>query len=150
MGRINVSTINAIVNKHLKSKAVQNKITALKKDVIKSEKGLNSTTQARMEEASRLLFETICARLPSSVLESMKRNGGLSNVNISKPTMKDEFYKIDIKIPPEALRRDSLYQKESPDGMDNIIALFDKGYKASHSVHGFWSTEGREVWSVTE
>ncbi len=150
MGRIDVSVINAIVNQQLKTKAVQNKITALKKDVIKSGKGLNSTAQSRMEEASRLLFETICAHLPSPILESMRKNGGLSNTEISQPTIKDECYKIDIKIPPESLRRDSLYKDKYPEGVDNIIALFDNGYKARKPVYGFWNTAGKTVSSVTE
>lgn len=50
----------------------------------------------------------------------------------------DNLYSIDIYFETE-LNRKSLDQDRYPEGIDNIIALLNSGYNASHAVYGMWT-----------
>jgi hypothetical protein len=123
-----------------------------------AEKGAIKEYQSRMVEsrATELALELIRmvqSRLPHSISEvgdalfyselTPKAGGG---------------GEIAIYFDPEALRRDSL-QSEKYDGIDNIVAMFNNGYRADGYVYGPWRghspTEGITedyawVWSKKE
>ena len=53
-----------------------------------------------------------------------------------------------------SLRRDSLYKKGYPDGLENIVLLFAHGYQAGNHAYGVWKygsfTSGRPIRSRTD
>lgn len=60
-------------------------------------------------------------------------------IEISEPQKQsDGNYGISITIASNALHRDSLWQDGYPNGVDNIVLLFEKGWSASNSVYGKW------------
>lgn len=111
-------------------------------------KGDVNLNAEKMNELAKKLFDTICDFLPESLKDSIEINEGIANVEISAPQKNGQSqYKIDIKIPDEYLKRDSLYKEGYPDGVDNIINLFDKGYKAKRYAYGYWATAGMRIRS---
>lgn len=55
-------------------------------------------------------------------------------------------YKVDISFDGSALRRESLEPDLYPDGLNDIVQLFVKGYSASGSVWGEW--HGDKHWGL--
>lgn len=45
---------------------------------------------------------------------------------------------IVLSFDEESLRRESLYPEKYPEGLNDIVLLFTKGYTASNYVHGVW------------
>lgn len=143
MGRVNISSLKQAIEAQSHSKVVQNTIKH------KTLKTKNNIAESRMNEAGQLLFDTICSYLPDTLRLSLERNGTLSKTEITAPKQAGDFFRIDINIPPELLRRKSLIPNEYPEGIDNIIALFDKGYNAKKRVYGYWDSVGRRISSLT-
>jgi len=60
-------------------------------------------------------------------------------IEVSEPQKQaDGNYGISISISSNALHRDSLWQEGYPNGVDNIVPLFEKGWSANNSVYGEW------------
>lgn len=58
----------------------------------------------------------------------------------------EDGYKIRINYPTKFLRRESLYAdsghtKRTGGGIDDVFALFTKGYSTSKQAYGFWQNE---------
>lgn len=143
MGRINSSAIDKICAKVLNTSSVQTKISELQRKAIINGKTLNIQSHTRMEEASKLLLDTIIQYLPLSLSYIGEQLAGC----ISSIHSENGQYQIDIIFPSDAIRRDSLYSDEY-NGVDNIIALFNNGYKASNPVYGYWNTAKKRVRST--
>ena len=111
----------------------------------------NSNAVLSLQEMSKLakeLFNEICDCMPEPIKKSLERNNGITNVKISAPHKKGKTqYEVNITIPQEYLKRNSLYKEKYPNGVDNIINLFDKGYTARKQVYGYWETTGIRVVS---
>ena len=116
---------------------IQKKLETIKKSQVNKNKV--SVESEMANKAAKLLFRTICDFMPAELWLSLEDNGGIDSVVISKPeTRTDGTVQISIQIPSNYLKRDSLYSKSYPNGIDNIINLFDKGYKANRHAFGYW------------
>ena len=96
-------------------------------------------TEAEMREAANALMAMIRARLP----ESIASVGG--SLSASDPVeLSSGEYKCEVGFDRGALRRESLYTKNgyTGEGIDNIVALFNNGYRAANYVYGYWRGEG--------
>lgn len=115
--------------------AIQNAINSGKKiDGIATKKEMIKSAQ----EMIRLLKEAAAAmNLPRSVMDHF------SSLGYTQPYyVKGQGYCIDIYFGDDLGRR-SLYESKYPEGVDNIIALYNNGYDASAHVYGWW--DGHDV-----
>lgn len=143
MGRINESAIDRICAKTLNTSSVQAKISELQRKAIANNKTLSVQSQKQMEEAGQKLLDTIIKHLPTSLSHIGKQLTGC----ISSVHSENGQYQIDVVFPTEIIRRESLYSDEY-DGVDNIIALFNNGYKAKNPVYGYWKPADKRVRST--
>ena len=82
------------------------------------------------------------AGLPASVMRNIN-----SLAHTSPYVGRDGRMRIDIYFADGVsgdLSRGSLYEEGYPDGIDNIIALFNNGYDASNHVYGWWDNHTAE------
>ena len=78
----------------------------------------------------RMLYTQVSEVIPSVSLD---------DIVVSEPIqMSDGMWKIYVGFNEEAMHRDSLWQNEYPEGVNNIAVLFSNGYKASNNVYGMW------------
>lgn len=68
------------------------------------------------------------------------------NVQFGAPYRSGDQYYVDIVFNGN-LYRESIVP-EQYGGIDNIIALLNNGYTASHSVYGRWNSIGEEIYSI--
>lgn len=73
------------------------------------------------------------AGVPDSVLNSIAKG-----IRIGKLKNKGNKFTVDITFDEKEIHRESLYDDEYPDGLLNIIALFNSGYSAGNYVYGWW------------
>ena len=70
----------------------------------------------------------------------------LNDIVIGEPEYNDDGYcEVHISFAEGSLHRDSLNPTGYPNGLQNIILLFKKGYHASNQVHGNWTYKGKTV-----
>jgi len=85
-----------------------------------------------MKNLADILVETIRKHLPDSI-----RNIGDTLIGSQPIKRKDGSYEICIQFSKHALRRGSLFD-DGYDGIENIVALLNNGYRASNYVYGYW------------
>ncbi len=93
------------------------------------------------------LISMIQSRLPWSLAKV-----GATLTSSAPIAHADGSYEVSISFYSDALFRESLERLDGGfqyDGISNIVALFNNGYKASRSVYGLWRSKGIEVYSVT-
>lgn len=138
-----------------KSPAFQKKVLDARKIAFQSGKpfgqggvsgagGVAFSQQSAKAEVYDILMEirsTINARFP-----------GMSQVlfDISGPFMtQDGFYEYRIQFNANAVHRDSLYEDGYPDGLENVVALYSHGSKASQGyVCGVWMRSARGAYTI--
>lgn len=87
----------------------------------------------QMEEAARLFIEVLREELPDPI----KSLG--SSLYYTKPyKAHDGTYEVAICFLEKELHRESLYDEEYPDGIENIVALLNNGMHAKDYVYGSW------------
>ena len=88
-----------------------------------------------MREAAGALIAIIRKHLPESIA---KVGDSLSSTNPAKLATGE--YNCFVRFSPGALRRESLDNGTgyTGEGIDNIVALFNNGYRASGHVYGWW------------
>lgn len=59
-------------------------------------------------------------------------------------------WRLEISFREGSLHRESLYPDGYPDGLDNIILLFEGGYSVDNYVYGVWNVVGERVRSRKE
>lgn len=91
---------------------------------------------------SMLRKHAASAGLPSSVMEHVESFTASPLV-----VNKDGTATIDINMLDNP-HRESL-QPENYRGADNIVALFNVGYKAPGAVYGTWQSKGIDTWSLS-
>lgn len=101
-----------------------------------SKAGDKITTEKDMTKAAETLIEALRSvassyDLPESVLSHF------DSLRYSQPVVSGDYAKVDIRFDDD-LHRNSLYPEKYPEGVDNIIALFNNGYKADNYVYGVW------------
>lgn len=89
----------------------------------------------------RILFEKI-----NPIIKSIQ----LTDIVVGEPTIDDDGQtRLLISFKEGSLHRESLDSSRYPDGLNNIVLLFAKGYHANGSIHGTWHKPSGdvEVWS---
>ena len=91
--------------------------------------------EKEMREAAAALIEIIKGLLPQSIASV----GDSLSSTAPKERASGEF-ECFIQFGSGALRRESLYNEHgyTGEGIDNIVALFNNGYRASKYVYGWW------------
>lgn len=86
-----------------------------------------------LEEAKRAILESLPSALSAKI-----------NVMIdgTKQVDKNGNQIITFDFDKRQLHRSSLYEEEYENGIDDIVALFSKGYKARNYVYGWWDGHG--------
>ena len=89
----------------------------------------------------RILFEKI-----NPIIKSIQ----LTDIIVGEPTVDtDGYMRLYISFKDGSLHRDSLVPNRYPEGINNIVLLFTKGYHAQGSVHGTWHKPSGDIetWS---
>lgn len=82
------------------------------------------------EQMKSVLYQYVNAQIKSITLE---------DIVVQKPYQDiDGIWKLKVSFRDGALQRDSLDVDAFPEGINNIILLFTKGYHARNFVHGWW------------
>jgi hypothetical protein len=88
-----------------------------------------------MREAANILISIIQSHLPESIASV---GGSLSST--SPTDIGGGNYEVQVQFSSGALRRESLDSKNgrTGEGINNIVALLNNGYRASGQVYGWW------------
>lgn len=78
--------------------------------------------------------------LPASVMAHIE------SFQASSPEEHDGIVNISISMLDDP-SRDSV-QPQTYEGVYNIVALFNSGYTAKASVHGYWETADKDIWTL--
>jgi len=144
---LSANSINQMLEKYIKSSAGKQAVKQYKKDVFNGKKGTGTSSgiQSRNsmiqmgEKMKDILWVQIANAIPS-----FSRDG----IILSEPEeTATGDYKISVSFSEEAIHRESLYQAGYPNGVDNIVMLFTKGYTAGNQVWGSW--HGNTIGSLT-
>ena len=82
-------------------------------------------------QMKQILFEHV-----NKIIKSIK----LDDIVVEEPIIdKDGGATLKISFREGSLYRDSLYVDGYPDGLENIVLLFARGYHASDYVYGWWN-----------
>ena len=109
--------------------------------------GQKIPTQEEMSRMARDLTRMIQKRIPEELAKSRVSPPSLS---YSSPTQNaDGSFSIALTFDPASVHRDSLYEDGYPDGVDNIVALFNCGWHAKDYAYGYWGVDmGRNVGTM--
>ena len=145
---LSANSINQMLEKYIKSSAGKQAVKQYKKDVFNGKKGTGTSSgiQSRNsmiqmgEKMKDILWVQIANAIPS-----FSRDG----IILSEPEeTATGDYKISVSFDEEAIHRESLYPIKYPEGVDNIVMLFTKGYDhVSGRTYGQWN--GYTTWNKT-
>ena len=121
-------------------KVVKSKLNDLASSGKASVGGGEVISKADMREAARLFVELLKKHIPDSIDNTTR------NIETTEPKkLKTGEHKITIKFDKDAIHRESLYPEDDyEDGLYNIVALLNKGYKNNGAqmtkayVYGEW------------
>lgn len=89
----------------------------------------------------RILFEKI-----NPIIKSIQ----LADIIVGEPVVgEDGQMQLTVSFRDGSLHRESLSPDKYPEGLNNIVLLFSKGYTARGRVHGVWHKQSGDVetWS---
>ena len=98
---------------------------------IKLSNGTEIIGTQKMDALAQQLIITIQKWLPHSISDI-----GMHSSPVRKNL--DGSHSVDIYFDQEDLNRESLYEEEYPDGIENIVALLNNGMEAKDTVYGWW------------
>lgn len=148
---IDFSSISSKVNKYIASddgkKKIQQKMSELRSGHggSKTSGGSIVLTYDQMQDAAKELIALIrrhaaSAGLPPSVMVHVE------SFEDSKIIVKgDGSAEISINMMDDPKRPSLL--PEDFDGVENIVAIFNRGVHAQGAVYGYWASAGKDVWS---
>lgn len=87
--------------------------------------------QIASELADEIRRQAASAGVPASVLEDM------TMAMTASTDSNEDKYEAELYFTGD-LHRNSLYEEGYPDGLFNVVALFNNGYVTSHDVYGWW------------
>lgn len=137
---INWGSIKSKKDAYIKSTAGQKKIEDCikkytKNDVRETDAGSKVITISVMKEAANELInlmKTKASGTPDSVIEHF------NSLDVLGPyESNDGEYIMGIYFKDD-VSRVSLYEEKYPEGLRNIVALFNNGYSAGDYVYGYW------------
>lgn len=127
----------------------------MKKGKKKTNAGSVIISEAVMEQCAKDLIKLLTSKARSHA--SMSGNGDgippsvlahFSSLTYSKPIrVNDNTFKIIIQFTDD-LSRPSL-DPGMYGGINNIVALFNNGYRARESIYGWWDSHSKYTWSRT-
>lgn len=101
--------------------------------------GVGVATMKAAETWAQKARDEIIASLPESLRNSPNHPITSADLLIKPGTVTpDGKYRFELAWKPGAVHRDSLYEDEYPDGIEDIVALFHKGYVSRDYVYGYW------------
>lgn len=95
----------------------------------------------KAEEMRKILYKhiKIVQESDDETRERMK-SFKLEDIIIGKPQEKNREWQVRLYFNKDALKRESLYDEEYPEGAYDIILLLTKGYHADNYVYGWYDT----------
>lgn len=147
MAGINSNKISKKFASYSRSHNADKKIDSYIDDSIRDGKKINGlVTPESMNEAAAKMIDVIRSvahtySLPDSVMELFDA-AHIVSYNYKPNGIASVFIGFGNTNSSSDLGRESLYPQGYPDGVDNIIALFNNGYKASGTVYGMWRPHG--------
>ena len=100
------------------------------------------TSEADMLNLAETLKEIIYKHLPESIRSVGETLSSSAVKYIPSGT------EVELRFDKDATKRKSLYEKGDPDGIENIVALLNNGYRAENYVYGYW--KGNKIRSKKE
>lgn len=83
--------------------------------------------------------DEIIASLPDELRNSPTHPIGADDLFVYPGEVTDDgSFQFLLGWNPYAVHRDSLYDEEYPDGIEDIVGLFTTGYQAKNQVYGWW------------
>ena len=83
--------------------------------------------------------DEIIAFLPDELRNSPTHPIGADDLYVYPGEVTDDgSFQFLLGWNPYAVHRDSLYDEEYPDGIEDIVGLFTTGYQAKNQVYGWW------------
>lgn len=134
----------------------QNDIMKIVKDYAKSpagKKAIKDTYGIEYDEKFNKNKAMVYAKKMKDILfkhvNSVIKSIAADDIRIGELCVNDEgrLY-ISIFFDPNCLQRESLRYDLYPEGISNIVLLFERGYHANGAVHGEW--HGVHTWSLTD
>ncbi len=133
---INESTLTKKINQYAITPAGKKLIRSRIDDYRKTGKQLANGTRiagkAEMTNLAKILSTITRKHLPASIArvgEALKDSEPVKTIGGG--------YEVIVRFSRDALHRDSLYE-DRYEGIDNIVALLNNGYRASNYVYGWW------------
>lgn len=91
-------------------------------------------SDSRMRHMSDALVRMIRRRLPTSIADVG------DTLSYSAPVeIEPGVYQVVLSFDADTIHRDSLDNDLGYEGIDNIVALFNNGYRAENRVYGWWN-----------
>lgn len=137
--KLNLGNIRKMANDYISSAAAESDIDKLLEEYLNGNGGTqpvvgggtNIPTKSKMKEIANRFISMLLAEgaaLPHEIWEL------LSGAYMGEPVEIDErTYRFDIIIPGD-LHKESLYPEGYPEGVSNIIRLFDEGYPQTRAA----------------
>lgn len=107
----------------------------------------------KVMKMSNLNIQNVCNDLINCIInsfpESIKSEFLSLNTNdwVGTPIINNNYFEIEITIPPDLLQRPSMLTDVGYEGVDNIVALLNNGYHAKCYVYGYWESKGIYTYS---
>lgn len=125
--------INKLIEEYAKSPAGKAEIKR-KTGITYTDKSPTSMLKAYGEQMKYILYNHVSALIKSITLD---------DIIVQNPYMdSDGLWRLEISFREGSLHRDSLDDNDYPEGLNNIVLLFAKGYHARDYVYGLWNTTG--------
>lgn len=129
---ITESYINKLIENYAKSPAGKSEIKK-KTGITYVDKDPSAMLMKYGERMRQILYSHINTLIKSVVLD---------DIIVEKPYQDDDgLWKLNLSFREGSLRRDSLDLDNYPEGLNNIVLLFAKGYNARNHVYGWWMTK---------
>ncbi len=123
--------INKLIEEYAKSPAGKAEIKR-KTGITYTDKDPSAMLTAYGEQMKNILYKHVSALIKSVTPE---------DIIVEKPYLdRDGLWRLEVSFREGSLRRDSLDLDDYPEGLDNIVLLFAKGYNARNYVYGWWMT----------
>ena len=124
--------------------SIMNKVDSLEKSSIGKTKIINLSKKL-IDLLCNDLIDCIVDNFPDSIRDSFSTID--KNSWIGSSVANNGYIEIDITIPPDLLKRESLLSDVGNQGINNIVALLNNGYHAKCYVYGYWKSKDIYTYS---
>lgn len=140
-------SLEAELKKWMADPKNQKRIAEAKAQKLKAGQKFGQGSGAVSIEQARKMGEEMRDILYVNLPSGLKASISTSDIIVSAPKVQaDGSMLVELSFRQEALERKSLDPEKYPEGVDNIIRLFSRGYTAHGDVVGMW--HGHEQWNL--